>query len=170
MGSDGAHLGVSAGEALKTIIGGEPEPPGISMRDLEERIRSRPLPGDGKPPYEMEDLDEAYSVASEIMAHAFLVLADERPELLTEVRYYDGSEMDDRGEDDAKWWRERMTGKAKDPTTVMWEAYMERWPDGDEWIGGASGYMVGWSFNAVRAIKGVEPAPNPALMTVEDRS
>jgi hypothetical protein len=168
--SDGANLGVDAQRALETILGGREEPgpeERVSIEEMEARIRAHPLPGQGTPPHETAELDDAYNQATECIAHAFLVLADENPSLLTEQRYYDGSEMDDSiPASDATWWRENMAGKAKDPTDALWEAFRERWPDGDEWVGGSTGFMVGWAFNAVRTIKGLHPTQNPAIVEV----
>lgn len=164
--SDGANLGVSAGRALKTILGDEPQPSEqerATLDELEARIRTRSLPGDGTRPWDGGN-DDAYSVAAESIAHAFLVLADERPELLTERRFYDGTEMDANGEENAQWWHQHMTGKEREPTEAIWAAFKERWPNGDDWIGGATGFMVGWAFNAVRTIKHIEPAQNPAIV------
>jgi hypothetical protein len=166
--SDGANLGVSAGRALKTILGGDAPPEGaecVSMAELEQRIRSRPLPGEGTKPWEADDKDDAYSVAAEIVAHAFLVLADEDPTLLTRQEFY--TEDDFRHHEGEDWWH-GLVGKPKDASEVIWRAFTDRWPNGDEWVGGATGFMVGWAFNAARSIKGEPPAPNPAILTVSD--
>lgn len=168
--SDGANMGVSAGRALKTILGGDPPPSEdelVSMTEFEKQIRSRPLPGDGKPPWKMQedgDVEDAYSFASEMLAHAFLMLEDETPGLLTERRKYTAEDMQKRypGQD---WWK-NLVGSYQDPTTVMWEAFTKRWPDGDDWIGGSSGFMVGWAFNAARSIKGLNAVQNPAIVTL----
>jgi DNA-binding CsgD family transcriptional regulator len=156
--SDGADLGVSAHRALETVLGGKPEPTEnerVDMAELERRIRSRPLPD------EVPARGLGYSEMSECIAHGFLVLADEDPELLTRIEHYTGHELDGSG--DAVWWRENMTGVAKEPDAAMWNAFQERWPEADC---GASGFMVGWAFNAVRAIKGLSPVQNPAIVTV----
>lgn len=172
--TDGAHLGVSAGRALKTVLGGD-EPPRedeqISREEMEKRIRERPLPGDGPSPWKnTDDGNEAYSIVAESLAHAYLVLSDERPELVNEQRFYDGSEMDDQGEDSAKWWREHMAGKRQEPSTALWEAFQERWPEGNDWLGGISGFQAGWAYNAVRFIRSEPPAGNPAIMTIGGES
>jgi hypothetical protein len=163
--SDGANLGVSAKRALGTILGGDPEPDDserVTMAELEKRIRSRPLPGEGTKPWESEG-DDAYSVASEIIAHAFLVLADGDPTLLTRSEVYTEDDFKHhKGED---WWHS-LVGTKKDPNDAAWRAFTERWPNGDEWIGGASGFMVGWAFNAARSIKGEPPTQNPAIVTI----
>jgi hypothetical protein len=169
MGGDGAHIGVSAGRALKTILGGD-EPPTQEEQEtreaMEQRIRARPLPGDGPGPWAgvgdhgTDEPGDAYSAAAESLAHVYLVLADERPALLTEQRFYDGTEMDD------PWWRENMAGKPRDPSDAIYEAMKARWPNADDWFGGLSGFQAGWAFNAVRRIKEQPPAPNPAIMTL----
>ena len=138
--TDGANLGVSARRALGTILGEKPQPSDedrVSMKELEARIRSRPLPGEGTPPWKDEDTSDAYSKAAEILAHAYLVLADEDPDLLTKG---------------------------------MWDAFTARWPDGDDWIGGVSGFMEGWAFNAARSIKQLPPTPNPAIIEIGEKA
>lgn len=163
--SDGANLGVDAGRALKTILGGEPEPAEaerVSMEALEKRIRSRALPGEGVKPWEAVG-EDGYSVASEVIAHCFLVLADEDPSLLTRQEFY--TEADFKHHEGEDWWQ-NLVGRPKEASEACWRAFTERWPNGDEWIGGATGFMVGWAFNAARSIKGQPPAPNPAIVTI----
>ena len=162
--SDGAHIGVNARRALDTILGGEPPPSAeeqASAREVEARLRALPLPGEGPGPWERVEAgeiekDEAYALAADLLARAFLELADERPELLTtRLHYPDDYEIVD------------LRGKDRDEVDAMWQAFTERWPGADEWLGGASGFMVGWAFNAVRFLKHQPPAPNPALIEVE---
>lgn len=43
-----------------------------------------------------------------------------------------------------------------------------RWPGFDSWLGGATGFMVGWATNTVRWLSELPPVPNPALITVGD--
>jgi hypothetical protein len=43
---------------------------------------------------------------------------------------------------------------------------MERWPDADEWWGGASGFQVGFAFNTARFIRGEPPVGNPAILEI----
>lgn len=162
MSDDGADLGVTAGRALKSVLGGDPQPSEserMSMAEMEKQIRSRPLPLEGEPPWGRDDVKDAYSYASECIAHAFLVCADEDPEVLTRELYY----PDD-------YEAEILRGKQKEANTAVWEAMKERWPGADEWLGGATGFMVGWAYNAARCIKELPPAPNPAIVTVGGES
>lgn len=160
MNSDGAEMGITAGRALDAVLGGKTEPEEESVQTREEvrqRIEAAPLPGDGEPPWELAEEMNAYSLATDSLAHAFLVLAEERPELLEhDGRFPDDFEIEEL--------RGRPTG---DPTGAIWEAMKERWPGADEWIGGATGFMVGFAFNQVRWLMEKPPAPNPAIVTVD---
>jgi hypothetical protein len=49
---------------------------------------------------------------------------------------------------------------------ALWQATKLKWPDFNQWLGGASGFMVGFACNVVRFLKQEPPAPNPALLTV----
>jgi hypothetical protein len=161
--SDGAHLGVDANRALKTILGPEPSPAEDEQQTPEQvraRIESAPLPGDGLPIWDRVeagqlDKDIAYGVAADSIAHMFLVLAEEQPGLLNEQRFYP---------DDCD--AEVLRGKPMSAETAIWEALKERWPDGDDWIGGASGFMVGFAFNAVRYVLGEGPVRNSAIVEI----
>lgn len=51
----------------------------------------------------------------------------------------------------------------------MYRAVTTRWPGFDEWLGGATGFMVGWAENAVRYVHSARPVPNPALLQIGPR-
>lgn len=160
--SDGAELGITAGTALKTVLGGKSEPKQQDISQMESRIRSAPLPGDGEPPFSRENYD-SYSAAADSIAHAFLVLADEDIGVLEGENVYTEADLIHQDEQ----VRESLLGKPKDPADKAWQAMKARWPGADDWIGGASGFMVGFAFNAARTIKGLGPKPNPALATID---
>lgn len=46
----------------------------------------------------------------------------------------------------------------------------KRWPGFDNWIGGASGHMVGWGFQAARFMRQEPIPPNPAVIIVSAAS
>lgn len=169
MSDDGADLGVSAGRALDTVVGGADQPGDDERARLEEfaaRIRRTPLPGDGQPIHERRDLGrDAYSFAGDALAHAFLVLEEEQPGILDKRLVY-GDAPERFAEADRRWWDENMKGTEQEANAAVWEAFCERWPDGDDWIGGATGFMVGWAHNAARTINNLPPVPNPAIVTL----
>lgn len=114
---------------------------------LRKQIESRPLPGQGKGPSEQYGCTEdGYSASAESMAHAFLVLCEEDPSLLVKT----GNAIDD-------------AFNAK-----LWDAFKKRWPDGDNWLGGITGFQFGWAHGAVRAILEAPAVGNPALWTVKE--
>lgn len=48
----------------------------------------------------------------------------------------------------------------------LYEAVGKRWPGFDNWLGGATGFMVGWATNCARWLYEQPPVPNPAIVTV----
>lgn len=161
MSDDGANLGISARRALGTVLGGQPAPTEDEWSTLEEmraRILAAPLPGDGPGIYDRAmETGDAYSLAADSIAHAFLVCEQEDPGVLQRVTVFgpDNCEIED------------LWGKPVDANQAVWEAACARWPGADEWWGGATGFMVGFAYNAACAITGLPPAPNPAFMTIE---
>lgn len=161
--TDGAHMGIRAKRALETILGGK-EQPSEEERETPEEVRARieaiPL-FEGEKPWDMTaDGDEAYSMATDALAHAFLVLIEEDPTLLEPQPY---PETYPDGEPMPEWTK----GKSRDISDVLWDAMEERWPHADEWIGGASGFMVGFAANTAMYVTQSGYAPNPAIMTIE---
>lgn len=156
--SDGAHLGISASRALDTIIGGDGQPTEEERQtpqQVRERIESIPL-FEGTSPWEGSDSETAYNLATDAIAHAFLVLLEEDSSLLEPVYYPDDCE------------HEVLRGKQMSPDSPFWEAMKERWPHADDWIGGASGFMVGFALNTALYASGKNfVAANPALMTID---
>lgn len=158
--ADGAHQGVSATRALRTILGGE-EPPTAeeehTPQEVLARVLSAPLPGEGAPPYQRGGAsDHAYGMVCDSIARCFLVLEGEDPGLLDrKIVYPQDYEIPE--------WR----GMVMSPETVAWQALMARWPDADEWYGGCTGFQVGFAFNTARFVTGRGPVGNPAIVTVE---
>lgn len=159
--SDGAHMGIKASRALNTILGGEDQPTDEEKTTPEEvraRIEAVPL-FEGIPPWDDIGPDDAYSMATDAIAHAFLILLEEDPTLL-EPQFYPDTYPD--GEPT------NLAGVKRDQASVLWDAMKERWPHADDWIGGASGFMVGFALNtALYAGKIPAYAPNPAIMEID---
>jgi hypothetical protein len=163
--SDGADLGVEAGRALGAILGGK-EPPTEDEQQTKEQMLERILavsdPCEGTPVHEREFAEDmgGYSYAADCIAKAFLILEADDPGLLDRTpepyTYPDDYEIED------------LRGKSfeRSGDSLAWEALMERWPDFDDWLGGATGFMVGFAFNAARHVKDLAPVQNPALMTI----
>lgn len=107
--------------------------------DVRARIEARPLP-DGEAPWSIATDDDAYEAAAESLAHAFLVLVDEKPDLIAN----------------------------DDPfAPELWAAFKERWPTGNDWLGGVTGFQVGWAHNLVRWLHDVPETGNPAIVEIE---
>jgi len=124
----------------------------LTPQQWRERLEARPLPGDGPGPWEQYgSSDEGYAAAGECLAHALLVLTDERPELLDVTA--------ERERDD--------TGYEAADNRKLWDAFKERWPDGNDWLGGITGFQYGWAHNIVRYVKDAGPVGNPAIVTVK---
>lgn len=121
----------------------------MTPAEMRTYLEEAPLPGDGPGPWEQHG-DEGYGLAGQSLAHALLVLTDERPELL-----------DVPSKEDDPHGFERADNRK------LWDAFKERWPDGDVWLGGISGFQYGWAHNAVRYVKDAEPVGNPAIVTIE---
>jgi hypothetical protein len=162
MSGDGSNMGLTAGRAMRAVLGGA-QPTDKDRQTVEElatRIRQAPLPLEGEPPFEREG--DGYSIAADSIAHAFLVLADEDPSVLEPAGVYTDDDLKHADEHT----REVLLGVSKDPASGAWDAMSERWPGADDWLGGASGFMVGFAFNTARVVKGLAPGPNGAIIEI----
>jgi hypothetical protein len=161
MGNDGAHLGVTAGRALKTILGDmeSPKPEEQTDRDaVEVRIRATPRPCEGIPIHERADIEDGYSMAADAIAHAFLLLLDDEPALFEAVELYPPDSALE------------LRGTPRPLMDMLWDRAKVRWPGFSAWIGGPSGFQVGFAMNAVRCIKARPPEGNPAFMTIGEET
>lgn len=120
-------------------------------------IEEAPLPCDGTPPYKRDDIphgivegeETAYSLSARSLAHGLLMLVEEDPSLL---------DVPDREDD--------PSGAERADNRKLWDAFKARWPEGNDWLGGPTGFQYGWAHNSVRYALGVEEVGNPAIMTV----
>lgn len=159
--SDGSNLGITAGRALGTILGGDDQPAEDEKTSKEEtfkRVMAAPSPLVGEGIFKRKGLGEdAYSLATDCITKAFLLVEWEEPGSLMEQHVYSAetTEIEDL-------WGKPISGES-----VMWEKMKKRWPEFDEWLGGASGFMVGFAYNCARWLHDLQIVGNPAIMTVE---
>lgn len=68
----------------------------------------------------------------------------------------------------AKAFLSILADRPETPATdaALWMAAKDKWPEFDSWLGGASGFMVGWAVNCARWLNGEPPTQNPALVEV----
>ena len=162
--TDGANLGITARRALGSILGSEDQPTDEERTTSEEtraRLEAAPL-FEGPKPWD-GDKDSAYSMATDSIGHAFLILIEEDPSLL-EPRLYPDTYPN--GEPMDEW----LKGKTMDPDSMLWQAMKERWPHADDWVGGASGFMVGFALNSALFASGRGPIANPAIIEIGGKS
>ena len=138
--TDGSYLGVSPGRALRTMLGGQSQPPlddCNSPENVLKRVIAAPLPGQGLAPYHQSTLseEEQYGLATDCIAHAMLETTDIANEA--------------SGCDEA------------------WNRAKKEWPQLGDWLQGPTGFMVGFAWNSVRYIKGWDEQSNPAILTLE---
>lgn len=161
---DGANIGVTAGRALNTILGGDDQPTEeeqATPEQVRERIMAAPDPMSGKPIFERKDeVEDAYTLAADAITKAMLLCEKDDPGLLAREAephtYPDDYSVPE------------LRGKTfpTDNCDLAWDAIKSHWPDFDDWIGGATGFMVGFAYNTARYINKIPPTPNPALLTI----
>lgn len=170
--SDGANKGVTARRALETILGDTPSPEGDEVASKEEvrtRIEKAPDPCEGLPIWGRVDAgeitgDDAYSLAADAITRAFLHIVLDDPAVLHTEFFYDADEMRAKGSgEDAI---EFLAGKPRDTSDILWERVMARWPEFDKWIGGASGFQVGFAYSTVRFLLDKPYTGNPAIVEI----
>jgi hypothetical protein len=154
MSADGAHLGVSAERALKTILGGEPEPTEDEQMDADtfrQWIRTA-------------DRSDDYGECARLCARYLLEYLTAHPE--------DMQLPLDATHDWARL-RAEMGDQFPEPEVLakyqlsegVWDRAVLAFPQLHDL--GLTGFQAGWAFNAARRCLELPPAPNPALLTVE---
>lgn len=156
--SDGSNMGITAGRALGTILGGDDQPKDekATPEQVRDRIMAAPDPCDGPPIWERGVDGDSYSLAADAISKAFLLAEEADPGVLERRESYP---------DDCE--HEILRGVEKDACTAVWDAVTDRWPGFDEWVGGASGFMVGFAYNTARYVIGKRIVSNPAILTIE---
>lgn len=146
--TDGAHLGVSAERALKTILGGEPSPEEDEQMGVVE-FRDYLMQPDQEP------LD--YGEAARRMARAILLYFMEEPRratIPTEAEY-DWEADPDHG---SKGMKPEFT-----KSVGLYETMKRDGARTDD-FDGCSGFQWGWAVNAARRCVELPPVPNPAII------
>jgi hypothetical protein len=146
MSSDGAHLGVSADRALKTILGGEPSPGEDEQMSVTE-FRDWILQPDQEP----YDYGEAARRCARMILEFYL--ADPKRASVPVEGVYDWTDYNGEGVPPLV---------EKGLYDVMKEAghaeALERL--------GLTGFQWGWAVNAARRCVELPPEPNPAIVTI----
>jgi len=156
--SDGSNMGITANRALGTIIGNADQPSEnekASREDVLARVMAAPSPLEGESIYSRPGKD-AYSLAADCIAKAFLLVEAEAPGTLEIELYYTKENTD----------IESLWGMKKDAATASWDAVVDRWPTFDNWLGGATGFQVGFAYNTARWLNEKPIVGNPAIMTI----
>jgi hypothetical protein len=169
---DGANMGITAHRALGTIIGGDPNPDAEERQDraaVKARLVLAPDPCTGPKIWERVESgeigsDDAYSLAADCIAKAFLFVILDQTELLNKDAYYDADEMRAKGHDEESV--RIICGQPRDRSSVLWDGVMKRWPDFDDWVGGASGFQVGFAYSTIRFLYDEPYEGNPAIMEI----
>jgi hypothetical protein len=150
--SDGAHLGVSAGRAIETIIGGADPPTEDEQMSVGE-FHAWLL----QPDLEPLDYEEcARRAAREILLY---FLADPRRANAPGETEYDWDADPDHGSHGMK------------PEYVKALSVYEEMKEAGYDLGdlGLTGFQWGWALNAARRCVELGPLPNPAILTVDVR-
>lgn len=145
--SDGAHLGVTAGRAIDTILGGDPPPEkdeGMTPEQMRAFIESD------------TPAEDSYSEGSRLTAKAMLAFLDKYPQ-------YKHLEADN-----AHTWGKKPDGSVdyEDYRITGLGLYDAAELAGFDMPDGLTGFMVGWAVNAAKYAAGAPPVANPALLTI----
>lgn len=169
MSDDGANLGVRAGEALKVVLGGGPQPTtggeaapanvrsllenAWPLDDLESRVEGEDEVWYSKRTGAQITFD--YSKAAECAGRAVLDFMDAHPDLAD-------SPLETEYPADIDWG---TFGTSEFPGPLrkgMYDVMKEHGVNLS--LLGLTGFMWGWAYNAARAARGEEPQPNPAII------
>lgn len=153
MSADGAHLGVSAERALKTILGGEPEPTEDEQMDA-DTFRQWIMTADRSDTY-----DECARLCARYLLE-YLIAHPEDMGLTLDAKYDFDRAQRELGrplESVEEMQRFRTSDGVYDRASLAFPELHDL---------GLTGFQAGWAFNAARRCLELPPAPNPALLTV----
>lgn len=148
--SDGAHLGISAEEAMKAAIGGVEPTTVETVGEMRDRILSTTID-------EATSYDGTATYMAKIIIEAFM--ADPA---LAQVPTENVYEEDANG---------RLVFNAAGGLTLvtdgLWTVLKARMSPADlAAVEGMTGFMWGWAVNAARRCVELPPVPNPAIITI----
>jgi len=157
MSADGAHIGVDAERALRTILGGEPSPGEDEQMDA-ETFRAW---------IKTADRQDSYGETARLAARYLLEYLTAHPE-----------DMRLPLEDTYDWDRARAElGRSPESieemlryrsTEGVWDRAAAEYPQLKQLD--LTGFMAGWAFNAARRCLELPPAANPALLTIGEKT
>lgn len=165
--SDGANLGVSAGDAIGKILGGQdvPEENVRTAEEVRDRITAQFAdPASVYPDGEWvqaKDGGDSYSRGADYMAGAVLAYFTEHPEAKdwpTDQEY----ERDSRGQ--LKYGEDGHLIKVGPDLYSEVKAYAG--PAGTRVFEDCTGFMWGWAVNCARWVSDLPPHANPAILTI----
>ena len=159
--SDGANMGITAQRALGSILGGEKQPGDgeqATAEQVRERVMAAPDPCRGPGPWVMKkagEIEDAYSLATDCLAKAFLLAEERRPGILAMRLPYpkDYPVVEFRGKD-------------QPAENAVWNDVNKRWPSLGEWLGEVTSFMVGFAYNTACFVSGRPTAENPAILEI----
>lgn len=151
MSGDGAHLGVSADRALKTILGGAPQPADHERMDA-ATMRAWILAAE--PEHSRDSYEECARYAAKLVLE-YLLADPVRVAIPTENVYE---------EDESGGLVYNSTGGLNLVTPGLYERMKaDGIPLSDL---GLSGFQWGWAVNAARRCVELPPVANPAILTI----
>jgi len=153
--SDGAHLGIGAERAMKTIVGGEPHPTEAECETIEQ-MRARILAA----PIESKSYDGAATACARLILEAWKKYPQliEVPHTGVYLNNADGQMV----------WEECGGAVTLVPGLhdALKQVYRER-PEALAVLSGLTGFQWGWAVNAALRCIDQPPVQNPAIVTVE---
>ncbi len=178
MTHDGTDLGITAGRALETILGGE-DAPTDDETQTPEQVRERV----------MAAVPDSYEGATDSIARAMLRVLETQPDARdlpceTPTAFVvpgTGETIGWTGKEGQGYRRVAPgTGTPVSPartneheyvilgdSVTLWDRAKESATDRErEAFGGATGFMAGFAYNQARWLLGLPPRPNPAILTV----
>jgi len=163
LSGDGASFGISAGKALKVIMGGEqPE-----KKDRRTPNEMRLILLGSKHPDEFYDKEgiEGYSNAAAYCGKLLLELFERHPELahVPMASEYELDEELKKTDWTAAWNQRKIIREGLDDVIARTESdFMQKTYDL-----GLTGFQWGWAVNAARYAMDIPPTSNPALLTIK---
>lgn len=159
MGGDGAHLGVGAERALETILGGKEQPSDderVTPEQMAERILAAAGRG-GEP--------ASYGDCADMAAGMVLALYRDSPGT-REWPAERGHHYELEGVDLDHW---------QEGARIVWDGpdlykAVSAFTDGKLDALGITGFQWGWAVNAARFALGAPAEPNPAIITIREKS